>query len=341
MCTGIRVMAENGAIIYARTLEFGINTESNIIMIPRNYSFIGTTPSEIQGLHWKSKYAVLGANMLNIVGVIDGVNEKGLSGGLFYFPDFAKYQEGSSDQFERSIAPWELMTWILTNFSTIAEVKEHLPTIKVTNTIFGSWGIIPPIHAVVHDLSGESLVIEYIEGELSLHDNPIGIITNSPEFDWHITNLSNYINLSPFNVENLKLKEICLKPLGQGSGMLGLPGDFTSPSRFVRATIFMQTLVNIKTEGNALDAAFHILNLFDIPFGSVIEKNNGTANYELTQWTTASDLKNRRYYWHTHENRQIQMVDLMRMDMNVKSPIVIQMHKKRFIADVTPDSIKL
>jgi len=337
MCTGIRVTAENGALVFARTLEFGIKTDSNIIMIPCDYQFVGTTPSKTAtGLSWTAKYAVVGANILNIDGIVDGVNEKGLSGGLFYFPTYAEYQKVLNDEWGCSIAPWDLMTWILTNFSSVEEVKENLPKIKVSNTEFGPWGIVPPVHAIVHDLSGKSLVIEYVKGELVMHDNPIGIITNSPTFDWHMTNLSNYINLSPFNSENLKLKGISLQPLGQGSGMLGLPGDFTSPSRFVRATVFMQTLANIKTETNALDAAFHLLNLFDIPFGSVIEKDNGQANYEFTQWTSASDLKNKRYYWHTHENRQIQMVDLMKMDLNTKSLVPIKMHQTSGIPNITP-----
>lgn len=337
MCTGIRIMAENVAIIYARTLEFGIDTKSNILMIPRNYSFTGTTPSKnFAGLKWNSKYAVLGANMLNINGLIDGVNEKGLAGGLFYFPGFAKYQDVSEKQYGYSIAPWELITWILTNFSTVSEVKANLPNIKLTNTIFPPWGIVPPLHAIIHDLSGETLVIEYVNGELYLYNNPIGVITNSPTFDWHLTNLSNYINLSPFNVENLKLQGLTLIPLGQGSGMLGLPGDFTSPSRFVRATVFMQTTKNIKHELDALNSAFHILNLFDIPFGSVIEKNDGQKNYELTQWTSAADLKNKRYFWHTHENRQIQMVDLMKMNLNGYMPVTIKMHNIHLISDLTP-----
>lgn len=336
MCTGIRLMADNGAIVFARTLEFGIDTKSNIIMVPRDQEITGSTQArDITGLKWKSKYAVIGANILNINGIVDGVNEQGLSGGLFYFPGFAKYQDAFADQLKNSIAPWELMTWILTNFSTVQEVKDNLPNIKVLNIVFGPWGIVPPIHGIIHDLSGQSLVIEYVDGELLLHDNPIGIITNAPTFDWQLTNLSNYINLAPSNVENLKLKGITLHPLGQGSGMLGLPGDFTSPSRFVRATIFMQTLVNVKTEDNALHSAFHILNLFDIPFGSVVEKGNNQPSYELTQWTSASDLKNKRYYWHTYENRQIQMVDLMKMDLDAKFPILIPMHTKQLIADVT------
>jgi len=338
MCTGIRIMAENGAVIYARTMEFGIETKSNIIVIPRNYTFTGTAPSKnFAGLHWKSKYAVIGANMLNIIGVIDGVNEKGLAGGLFYFPDFAQYQHVSEQEYSYSIASWELLTWILTNFSTVAEVKQHLPTIKVTNTVFSSWGIVPPIHAIVHDLFGESLVIEYVKGELHLHDNPIAVITNAPTFDWHVTNLSNYINLSPFNIEHLQLKGLTLSPLGQGSGLLGLPGDFTSPSRFVRATVFMQTVQDTNTEHEAINAAFHILNLFDIPFGSVIEKNVDYQTYEITQWTSAVDLKNKRYFWHTHENRQIYAVDLMKMNLNGYMPLMIKMNSKQTITDITPN----
>ncbi len=336
MCTGIRLNAEDGSIIYARTLEFGEDVQSNILMIPRNYVLAGTTAFQnAKGLSWKSKYAAVGANMLNLIGIADGVNEEGLAGGLFYFPDYAQFQHTLIDQADNSIAPWELITWILTNFSSVDEVKKSLLNIKVSQTIFGPWGFVPPIHAIVHDLTGKSLVIEYVKGELFLHDNPLGIITNSPTFDWHFTNLSNYINMSLINVEKLQLDGVTLHPLSQGTGMLGLPGDFTSPSRFVRASLFVSACINKKNSTEAVDSAFHILNLFDIPVGSVIEKSAKQNFYEYTQWTSASDLKNKRFYWHTYQSRPIQMIDLMKMDLNSSDTRTIQMNRKNNIYDLT------
>ncbi|PYJ17723.1 MAG: hypothetical protein DME96_05080, partial [Verrucomicrobia bacterium] len=116
-----------------------------------------------------------------------------------------------------------------------AEVKANIGNIVVPAVVFGGWGFAPEAHYIVHDASGKSIVIEYVGGKLNVHDNPLGVLTNSPAFDWHMTNLRNYVNFSMTNVPPVKLGSIKLLPFGQGSGMLGLPGDFTPPSRFVRA----------------------------------------------------------------------------------------------------------
>ncbi len=338
MCTGIRLIAKNNAAIYARTMEFGQNTQSNIIIIPRNYSFTGTAPNRAPGLHWQSKYAVVGANMLNLLDIVDGMNEKGLAGGLFYFPNYALYQEVTQAQYAQTIAPWELMTWILTNFSSVSEVKKAILTINVANVIFDQWNTVPPVHAIVHDASGESLVIEYVAGKLVTYDNPLGVITNAPTFDWHLTNLKNYLGLTNLNVKNVQVDGITISPFGQGSGLFGIPGDFTPPARFVRAVVFSQHVINTNTSDDIRDAAFHILNLFNIPIGAVSEKDNGTTQYDYTQWTIASNLQNKRLYWHTYDNSQLCMVDLMKVDLNSTKPITIPMQRENSILDVTPQS---
>jgi len=336
MCTGVRLIAKNGAVVYGRTLEFGQNIESNILMIPRNYAFVATAPNgKKEGASWRSKYAVVGANMLKIIGIADGVNEQGLAGGLFYFPDYAEYQAVAESEYSNSLAPWELLTWLLTNFATVDEVKKALPTIKVSAAVFGPWGFTPPVHAIVHDASGKSLVIEYQQGKLLMYDNPIGVITNAPSFDWHLTNLKNYLNLSPVNAGKKELDTVSLTPFGQGSGMFGLPGDFTPPSRFVRAVAFSQTVTPLQNEDDARAGVFHILNLFNIPKGVVGAPENGIMVYDYTQWTSAMDLTHRRYYWHTYDNSQICVVDLTVMDLDAQEPITIALERAEKIIDAT------
>jgi len=330
MCTGIRLIADNGAVIYARTLEFGQPMKSDILVIPRNYSFVGTAPSgKPEGLLWKSRYAVVGANALGLRHILDGVNEAGLAGGLFYFPDFAQYQDVALNEYKNSLAPWELMTWLMTNYSTIDEVKKAITTIKVGNTNFKAWGFVPPVHAIVHDARGKSLVIEYVKGNLDVYDNPLGVVTNSPTFEWHTINLDNYVTLKAVNSSALILRNgVEIIPLGQGSGMLGLPGDFTPPSRFVRAVAFSQSVKIGVHEGDALSAAFHLLNLFNIPIGVVRHREKGKEFYDYTQWTSASDLRNKRYYFHTYESPQIQSVDLMNFDLDAHEPVFISMERR-------------
>lgn len=325
MCTGIRLKTENNTIVYGRTLEFGSEVKSNIIMIPRGYSFQGTAQKASQGLTWQSKYSATGANMLHVIGLVDGVNEKGLAGGLFYFPGCAEYQKVATETESNVIAPWELITWCLTTCESVAQVKELLPTIVVAPIVFDQWNVVPPLHAIVHDAQGNSLVIEYSKGCLVMHDNSLGVITNAPYFDWHMLNMSNYSNLTKINAEPLLLNGVKMYPFGQGSGMLGLPGDFTPPSRFVRAAFFSQAVKKGKTEYETCKTAFRILDLFNISIGLIEENKDNKISYDYTQWTAVTDLKNRRYYWHTHNNRQVQMVDLMSMDSNQKNVLTIAM----------------
>ena len=153
-------------------------------------------------------------------------------------------------------------------------------------------------------------MVEPVDGTLKVHDAPLGVMANAPTYDWHMTNLANYINLSPKDVEQEKLGSTTLSAFGSGSGMLGLPGDFTPPSRFVRAAMFSQAATTNETAEDAVLAAFHILNQFDIPKGSVISAAVGEPTPEITEWTSVADLKYLRWYFRTHTDQSIRMVDL-------------------------------
>lgn len=332
-CTGIKIVSKDKSVIYGRTLEFGKDLDSNILFAPRKHGFEGASPIDnTKGLKWESKYAVVGANMLGLNYFADGINEKGLAGGVFYFPDYTELQNVSLDQVKFSMAGWQLLTWILTTCCSIKEVKIKLPKIKVNRAVLPKWNAFQPVHYIIHDQVGNSLVIEYINGQLRMHDNKLGVLTNSPSFEWHTTNLNNYVNLSALNVPKKKLSDITLVPFGQGSGMLGLPGDFTPPSRFVRAVAFSQAILPSETGAQDVDSAFHILNLFDIPKGVVRGLGD---NFDYTQWTSVSDLRSKKYYFHTYGNRQVYTVDLNKLK-NTKKVLTIPMKYEPKIIDVTP-----
>jgi choloylglycine hydrolase len=338
-CTGIRLTAADGTVVHARTLEFGIDLQSNVIMIPRGYARVGTTPDGKEGLKWKTKYASLGANGVGLPFIFDGLNEKGLAVGTFYFPTSAGYMPYTATDARKTVAPWEVGSWILENFASVSDVRENIGKIVVPEVIFKAWGFAPPVHYVVQDASGKGIVIEYVGGKLVVYDNPLGVITNSPAFDWQMTNLRNYVNFSFSNVPPVKLGSVTLEPLGQGSGMLGIPGDFTPPSRFVRAVAFSQSILPPKTGDDAVLEAFHILNNFDIPKGAArdIEKDaHGNIVADYTLWTSANDLKLKRFYFRTYDNSQIRMVDLTKMNLDAKDMVTIPMTGEEVIKSVTP-----
>ena len=338
-CTGIQLIAEDGTVVYARTMEFGNDIQSDVIMIPRGYARVGTTPDGKEGLKWKAKYASVGANGVGLPVLFDGLNEKGLAAGMFYFPTSAGYMPYTAADAGKTIAQWEVGSWILENFASVEEVKANIGNIVVPAVVFCGWGFAPEAHYIVHDASGKSIVIEYVGGKLNVHDNPLGVLTNSPTFDWHMTNLRNYLNFSMTNAPPVQLGSVKLLPTGQGSGMLGLPGDFTPPSRFVRAVAFSQSVFKPKTGDDAVLEAFHVLNQFDIPKGAAREHEkdaHGNVLADYTLWTSANDLKAKRFYFRTYENSQIRMVDLMKMKLDAKDITKISMKGAESIRSLTP-----
>ena len=338
-CTGIRLIAEDGTVVHARTLEFAMDLHSDVLVVPRGFTRTGATPDGENGLKWTSKYASVGANGSGMRFILDGVNEKGLAIGLFYFPTSAGYMNYSSADASKTIAPWQIGSWILENFATVDEVKQDIETIVVAEVVFKAWGFVPPVHCVVHDASGKSIVIEYVDGKLHVHDNPLGIMSNSPAFDWHMTNLRNYVNLSFVNAPPLQLGSVTLTGIGQGPGMLGLPGDITPPSRFVRAAAFSRAVFPSKSGYEAVLQAFHILNAFDIPKGVAREEHkdeHGNILADYTTWTSASDLGEKRFYFRTYENSHIRSVGLMKMNLNAKDIVTISMKGEEVVSDITP-----
>jgi choloylglycine hydrolase len=338
-CTGIRLIAEDGTVVHARTMEFANDIQSDVIMVPRGCARVGTTPDGREGLKWKAKYASVGANGVGLPVLFDGLNEKGLAAGTFYFPTSAGYMPYTAADASKTIAQWEVGSWILENFASVEEVKANIGNIVVPAVVFGGWGFAPEAHYIVHDASGKSIVIEYVGGKLNIHDNPLGVFTNSPAFDWHMTNLRNYVNFSMTNAPPVQLGSVKLLPTGQGSGMLGLPGDFTPPSRFVRAVAFSQSVLKPKTGDDAVLEAFHVLNQFDIPKGAAREHEkdaHGNILADYTIWTSASDLKAKRFYFRTYENSQIRMVDLMKMNLDAKAITKISMKGAESIKSLNP-----
>jgi choloylglycine hydrolase len=313
-CTGVSLKAKDGAAIRGRTLEFGFPMQSNVIVVPAGKEMSGTLPDGDKGLVYTSRYAIVGANALNLPVILDGLNDQGLSVGLFYFPNYAKYTEVTPENAKRAIAPHEFGMWVLANFASVDEVKEGVKSIVVVPTpapgLGSPQGIVAGAHFFIQDKTGKSIAVEPVDGTLKVHDAPLGIMTNAPTYDWHMTNLQNYINLSVKDVEGAKIGPVQLPAFGSGSGLHGIPGDFTPPSRFVRAAIYGQSAAPNDTAEDAVLSLFHILNQFDIPKGSVQSSAVGTTVDEITEWTSVSDLKNLRWYFRTFSDQSIRMVDL-------------------------------
>jgi choloylglycine hydrolase len=323
-CTGITLRADDGAVVYGRTVEWGaFDLKSRVMVVPRGTEIDARLGEFGAGMTWTARHGVVGIDALEKPKLVDGMNEQGLAVGAFYLPGFTEYQAFEAASAEKSLGPLDLANYILTRFATIDEVRGGLQDIRVVPVVEPALGFPPPLHFFVTDPSGEAIVVEYINGELVVFDNPLGVITNAPTFDWHLTNLRNFINMSPIALPTVTIDKLDFAPLGAGSGMIGLPGDFTPPSRFVRAVAFSKTARSTATGGETIYELFRILDSFNVPLGAAEGSALGgdlSGMRSSTIWTSAADTRNLVYYYHTQHNRRVRAVELNDIDFGSLSP---------------------
>lgn len=319
-CTGITLTAEDGSVVYGRTVEWGaFDLKSRVMVVGRGHQFQAKLVDGQPGMNWTARYGVVGIDALEKNAIVDGMNERGLAVGVFYLPGFTQYQEFRPEEVERSIGPLDVSNYILTQFATVDEVRAGINAVRVVPVVEAALGFPAPVHFMVTEASGKAIVIEYIDGEPVVFDNPLGVITNAPTFDWHVTNLRNFINLSPIALPGVRIRELDFTPLGAGSGMIGLPGDFTPPSRFVRAVAFSKTARPTDSGEEAIYEVFRILDSFNVPLGaaegSALDRDTAGMR-SATIWTAAADTGNMVYYYHTQHNRRVRAVDLTSIDFS-------------------------
>ncbi|MCK5391805.1 MAG: linear amide C-N hydrolase, partial [Deltaproteobacteria bacterium] len=209
-----------------------------------------------------------------------------------------------------------LPLYILQNFSTIEEVRKDLPKLNV-------WGeklevlnnIVVPVHYSVYQEDGQGIIIEYTNEGLKVYDS-VGIMTNSPKYNWHLTNLRNYVGLNSQNVSPTVIDGISFAGTGQGTGLKGIPGDPTPPSRFVRAAAIAYLSEKGNTAGDMVNLSEHIMNNVDIPIGLVRDFESGETFHDYTQWIVIKDITNKILYYRSYENMSLRSVDMNKLDMS-------------------------
>jgi len=331
-CTNFLLKAADGTPVYARTLEYGTETAPAVVVVPRNYAYEGLRADNKPGPKWRSRYGFVGVMNLGEPYVSDGMNEKGLAGGSLYFPGFAGYVPLDKVDPHKAFAPWEFLTWLLSSFATVDEVKSVMNGVKIVALPVPKPGMdfVLPFHFAVHDASGASIVIEPVDGVLKVYDNPMGVLTNSPPFDWHVNNVRNYLKLSPLPAEPLQIAGQTFAPFGLGSGMQGLPGDSTPPSRFIRALAFVSTARQAPDGPQTVELAEHILNNFDLPSGFVLSAAK-QGELETTQWSSIADLRARKYYIKSYHDQTLRGVDLNSVNLSGPSLLVSPLSDHRTI----------
>lgn len=209
----------------------------------------------------------------------------------------------------------------------VAQVKAVLPKMTVFSQglpISGHAGATFPLHIIITDATGKSIVVEWVNGkEYIYNNNVLGILTNDPIFPWQVTNLKNYANLSPYSPTPIEIDGFTYSGTGQGAGMVGLPGDISPPSRFVKMAFLTKTAVQPATGKDAVILADHIIGTVFIPFGLVRStKAAEFSGYEKTQWTVLKDLTHHVLYFKTYGQLMLQSIDLNKINFSKGAPLL-------------------
>ena len=353
-CTAFQLKSGDGAQIYFRSMEFGFPFNSQALVVPRGTDYTGTAPGGQPGKKWTTKYGVVGLNVdiaKNIVA--DGQNEKGLALGMLYLPGYSEYLAPDAAKADQSIGSWEVGIYLLSNCATVDEAVNALKNdVHVAQQDFPPFKGLLPVHYWIGDASGKVVIVEFVGGEMKIHDAPLGTLTNSPPYDWQEINVGNYVDLSPVNVPQRQLGKFTAVNYGQGSGAVGLPGDMSPPSRFVRAALFSHWATPGDTASETVNLGFHILNTFDI-FNGAIKSNTADqtantkgfltssgepklVNTDTTEWTVAHDRTNLKTYVRTYNGLEIQVIELKKANFDEAGLRTIDLQNDFAPEDITP-----
>lgn len=299
MCTAVSFLTKDH--YFGRNLDLEYSYQENVTITPRTHPF-----SFRCGKVLREHYAMIGmATVSNGYPLYyEATNEKGLSLAGLNFPGNAVYLP--RDPEKDNIAPFELIPWILGQCSNVSEAKKLLNQLNLWNVSFNEDFPLSPLHWMLSDRSG-SLVLEPMADGLEIHENPVGVLTNNPPFDYHMYRLTDFMNLTNQPPQNRFSDKITLEKYGLGMGSIGLPGDMSSPSRFVKAAFTKLNSVCGQSEHESVSQFFHIL-------GSVTQQRGLTCvrpgEYEFTLYSSCCNTDKGIYYYTTYENSRITAIDL-------------------------------
>ena len=305
MCTAITYNTKNH--YFGRNLDLEYSYHESVTITPRNYIFKFRNGEEV-----KSHYAIIGVSYVNSNYPLyyDGVNEKGLGMAGLNFPGNADYKELNENK--NNIAPFEFIPYVLSKCATIEEVKELLKDINIANIDFSDELKASPLHWIISDKE-KSITVESVKEGLKVYDNVVGVLTNNPTFDIHMFNLNNYMSLSIEPPVNNFSKKLNLDTYSRGMGALGLPGDLSSASRFVKATFTKMNSLSGDSEKESISQFFHILDSVCQQRGCV---HMGDNLYEITIYSSCANMDEGIYYYKTYDNSQITEVDMYKENID-------------------------
>ncbi len=297
MCTAVTYKTKDH--YFGRNLDLEHSYKETVTITPRNFPFAFRKMGKLE-----NHYALIGMAYISDGYPLyyDATNEKGLSIAGLNFPGNADYKPYCQEK--DNITPFELPLWILGQCATVGEAETLLKRINLLDEDFSPELPLSPLHWILAD-KDRAIVVESVKDGIKLYENPVGVLTNNPTFDYHIFNLNNYMPLSKGQPENAW--ELPLEQYSRGMGAMGLPGDASSMSRFVRAAFVKMNSVSGSSEAESVSQFFHILKSVEMQRGCV---ELGKNVFEITQYSSCCNTDRGIYYYTTYENSQICGVDM-------------------------------
>lgn len=325
MCTGLSLVTKDNKHLFGRNLDVPATYGQQVQIVPRNFNWVNVVNKET----YTSKYACIGMGIVveNQPLLFDALNEKGLAGGGLNFTHFAKFNDAPVDG-KTNISGSNFLYWALSNFSNLEELKEALNNLILTSIPVKAGLPVAGLHWIFTDLSGKSIVIEYMEDGMHVYDNPVGVLTNDPTFPWQLTNLCQYVTLNTKTPTAKQVGDYTVKPFGHGLNMCGMPGDASPASRFVRTVFFRDSVSEANDEITGVSAFFQVLTGVTVIKGSEVDAN-GDENY--TVYKSCMCQESGTYYYTDYNNRRISAVCLSKADLDAKEIISFEYQGKQDI----------
>ncbi|MBL4614176.1 MAG: linear amide C-N hydrolase [Magnetovibrio sp.] len=353
MCTNINITTTNNEYVNARSQEFSYELDSKLLFRKKGAEFVQKLSKTPDILHkWTGKYGFTGMNAFDLPVVVDGMNTEGLATGGMWFNN-AVYPGITDGSDKTKISVFYICEWILSNFATCDEVVKELEINKLeiadTDTM--------KHHFPVQDALGNKIVIEFIDGKVVVSENPLGVLTNQPELQWHLTNMRNYRGITPYDVDeptqgnfypnNVGLGKVNMDNLGGGGGFAQVPGSWQSADRFIRMAMISNYADRVDTLEEATTLAVHFLNTVDIPQGVVRDNKNDVGaidpfifkkygievikQNETTQYISIKNLTEKIYSVRMYESPLLYSVKLNELDLDELDGTTVEIPQQQSI----------
>lgn len=305
MCTAVTYKTKD--FYFGRTLDYDFSYGDEVTITPRNYPFHFIEEGDID-----THYAIIGMAYVteNYPLYHDATNEKGLAMAGLNFVGNSYYNEKIEEK--NNITQFEFIPWILSKCATVKEARNLIQKMNLLNTPFSENLPLAELHWIISD-STETITVEPLKEGIKIYENPVGVLTNNPPFDMQMFELNNYMSLSRKEPKNTFAKDLNLKAYSRGMGAIGLPGDLSSQSRFVRASFVKMNSISSQEEKESVSQFFHILNSVDQQRGCC---DLGDGKYEITIYTSCCNTNKGIYYYTAYDNHQITEIDMHKENLD-------------------------